>query len=217
MVVRAHEGKGASGRQFEPQIRRCDARDSITHRWEQRGTGLNVYKKLTEKYSVLNSATGGDRWEQVLWVCENGVLDGIETKTVMLLAGSNNHRFHDYDAEASRTVDGLGKIIEVIKAKQPKAKIILSPILPRLADKTKKGEDRVSFRVRDFAVNDELRKYADEKTVFWLDFRKPMLDALGKDDKAKLELTSDFTHLSEKMFEYWYSMLEPKLKELCGK
>jgi hypothetical protein len=44
-----------------------------------------------------------------------------------------------------------------------------------------------------------------------------MLEALKKDDKAKLELTSDFTHLSEKMFEHWYSMLEPKLKELCGR
>ena len=40
---------------------------------------------------------------------------------------------------------------------------------------------------------------------------------LKKDDKAKLELTSDFTHLSEKMFAHWHSMLEPLLKEFCGK
>lgn len=191
--------------------------DSITHRWEERGTGLNVYRKLTGKYSVLNTATGGDRWEQVLWICENGMLDGVKAKVVMLLAGANNHRFNDYDANASRTVEGLASIIKVIREKQPDAKIILSPILPRLADKTKKGDDRISFRVRDFEVNDQIIKLADEKTVFWLDFRGPMLEALKKDDKAKLELTSDFTHLSEKMFEHWYSMLEPKLKELCGR
>jgi beta-glucosidase len=191
--------------------------DSITHRWEQRGTGLDVYRKLTGKYSVLNTATGGDRWEQVLWVCENGMLDGVDAKVVMLLAGANNHRFQDYDAKASRTVEGIASIIKVIKAKQPKAKIILSPILPRLADKTKDGEDRVSFRTRDFEVNDQLVKLADGKSVYWLDFRGPMLEALKKDDKAKLELTSDFTHLSEKMFAHWHSMLEPLLKEFCGK
>jgi hypothetical protein len=173
--------------------------------------------KLTGQYSVLNTAIGGDRWEQVLWMCENGMLDGIDAKVVMLLAGANNHRFKDYDADPMRTVGGIEKVISVIKAKQPRAKIILSPILPRLADKTSKGEDRVSFRVRDFEVNGHLIKLADGKSVHWLDFRAPMLEALKKDDKAKLELTSDFTHLSEKMFLHWHSMLEPLLKEFCGK
>ena len=71
---------------------------------------------------------GGGGTSQVLWRCMNGVLDGYETKVVALMVGTNNR--HDSAEDVAR---GIKRIVAVIREKQPGAKILLSPILPRFA------------------------------------------------------------------------------------
>ncbi len=62
--------------------------DSITDGW--RGGGHNVWAKNYDKYNTLNLGIGGDRTEHVLWRVQNGELDGLDPKAVVMMIGTNN-------------------------------------------------------------------------------------------------------------------------------
>ena len=64
--------------------------DSITEGWNQ--GGKNIWKNYVEKYNAANFGISGDRTQHVLWRIENGELDGISPKLVILMIGTNNIR-----------------------------------------------------------------------------------------------------------------------------
>src|SRR3954454_23151667 len=66
--------------------------DSITRRW-----GATDYPQLLENWKAnffgWNAADfgwGADRVENILWRLENGEIDGVNPKVIVLLAGTNN-------------------------------------------------------------------------------------------------------------------------------
>src|SRR6267142_7125093 len=68
--------------------------DSITRRW---GTSDEQYKHFLrnwqENFFGWNAATfgwGGDRTQNILWRLNNGELDNVKPKIIVLLAGTNN-------------------------------------------------------------------------------------------------------------------------------
>src|SRR5690606_4776588 len=68
------------------------AGDSITRRW-----GATDYPELLARgprgchgWGAANSGWGGDTTQNILWRIENGELEGVDPKVVVLLAGTNN-------------------------------------------------------------------------------------------------------------------------------
>jgi lysophospholipase L1-like esterase len=68
------------------------AGDSITRRW-----GATDYPEFladwTRRFFGWNAANfgwGGDTTQNILWRLENGELDGVHPKVIVLLAGTNN-------------------------------------------------------------------------------------------------------------------------------
>ena len=66
--------------------------DSITRRW-----GATDYPQLLENWkknffgwNAADFGWGADRMENILWRLENGELDGVNPKVIVLLAGTNN-------------------------------------------------------------------------------------------------------------------------------
>src|SRR5205814_1777716 len=66
--------------------------DSITRRW-----GATEYPQLLENWqknffgwNAANFGWGADRIENILWRVENGELEGVNPKVIVLLAGTNN-------------------------------------------------------------------------------------------------------------------------------
>ena len=66
--------------------------DSITRRW-----GATDYPQLLEHWksqffgwNAADFGWGADRVENILWRLENGELDGVNPKVIVLLAGTNN-------------------------------------------------------------------------------------------------------------------------------
>src|SRR6516165_10399480 len=66
--------------------------DSITRRW-----GATDYPRLLENWkktffgwNAADFGWGADRVENILWRLENGELDGVNPKIIVLLAGTNN-------------------------------------------------------------------------------------------------------------------------------
>jgi hypothetical protein len=66
--------------------------DSIARRW-----GATDYPELLENrkknffgWNAADFGWGADRVENILWRLENGELDGVDPKVIVLLAGTNN-------------------------------------------------------------------------------------------------------------------------------
>lgn len=94
----------------------------------------------------LNFGIGGDCTEHVLWRIENGELDGINPKVVVLLVGTNNHH-----SSAEQVVEGIESIVWSISSKLPSAKIIVLSLLPR-------GKQPNPLREKHFQVNHTLKE-----------------------------------------------------------
>ena len=177
--------------------------DSITHGWE--GAGAAQWKKYLAgaPYHALNLGYGGDRTEHVLWRLDHGELDGYEAKAVVLMIGTNNtgHRPQDQEPPAD-TIIGVRAVLDKIRAKQPKAKIVLCPIFPRGAT----PED--PLRVRNATVNEEIRRFADGRTVLWCDFTSQFLTP---DGTLPAEIMPDRLHPAAYGYEVWAAGVIPFL------
>lgn len=178
--------------------------DSITHFWESYGKA-QAQKYFSEgDWKMLNLGTSGDRTEHVLWRLDHGELDGYEAKCVLLMIGTNNSgHFKKFSDETPMdTILGIREILKKIRAKQPKAVVVLTAIFPRGAN------ENDGFRVRNDVVNKEIRKYCDGKTVFWCDFSDRLLDKNG-DTKWVMP---DRLHPGAQGYEIWYEEVKPYIE-----
>src|SRR5262249_11373876 len=128
--------------------------DSITRGWNNN----EVWKKYYEPRRAANFGIGGDRTQHILWRLDNGEIDGISPKVAVLMIGTNNASTNS----ASEIADGIKAIVQKLREKLPKTKILLLAVFPR-------GEKPNSTREKLQAVNDEIAKLDDGKMVKYLD------------------------------------------------
>lgn len=181
--------------------------DSITHGWE--GGGKEVWAKNFGQYKALNLGYGGDRTEHVLWLLDNGELDGYQPKLLVLMIGTNNTGHRPLEQEKPEdTAAGIKAILDKIAQKSPTTKVLLLAIFPRGAN----PDD--GMRVRNDKVNALIKGYADGKRVLFLDFNKELLEADGTLSK---EIMPDLLHPNAKGYEIWAKAVMPVIKETLGK
>ena len=177
--------------------------DSITHFWETNG------KEQLKKYfsegdlKMLDLGTSADRTEHVLWRLDNGELDGYEAKAVFIMIGTNNAgHFSFADEPPSDTICGIREILARVRAKQPKATVVLTSIFPRGKD----ANDPI--RRRNDVVNREIQKFCDGRNILWCDFGQQFLTA---DGTLTAEVAPDFLHPAPAGYEVWASAVLPFL------
>ena len=108
--------------------------DSITRRW-----GATDYPELLANWrqkffgwNAGNFGWGADRTQNILWRLENGELDGVNPKVIVILAGTNNIGAQPGGADKVADITrGLTAILDICRQKAPKATIILTAIFPR--------------------------------------------------------------------------------------
>ena len=177
--------------------------DSITHFWETKGKSTWAKHFAQGRYRALNLGFSGDRTEHVLWRIAHGELDGYEAKAVVLMIGTNNTGHFPFEKEPPEdTIVGVKAVLDAIRARQPKAKIILSSIFPR--DERPNG----SNRLRNGVVNKEIAKFADGRTIFWCDFGT---DFLAPDGTLPKTMAGDFLHPGPAGYEIWTKAILPYL------
>ena len=177
--------------------------DSITHRWENKDNGAEVYPKLKERFKVLNLGSGGDKTQNVIWRFENnGELDDYTAKVFAVMIGVNNG-----SADPDGTVAGVKKIVEMIRAKHPESKILLQAVLPH----GKAPRNAVSASV----INPKLKEYAEKSGYAWLDMTEKFL---GEDGEIKPGLMMpDALHPVKGGYEIWLAELTPVVAKLLGR
>ncbi len=175
--------------------------DSITAGW---GRHDGIWNEAFGKYTPVNFGIGGDRTQHVLWRIENGELEVIKPKAVVLMIGTNNA-----GADSAEDIaKGITAIVETTRAKQPQAKILLLAIFPR-GDKPDGKLGEINEKLK--RVNAIVAKLDDGKTVHFLDIGARFPVANGA---LSAEAMPDFLHLSASGYQIWADAIGPKLAEL---
>ncbi|MBX3739410.1 MAG: acetylhydrolase [Akkermansiaceae bacterium] len=182
--------------------------DSITHFWggepaEPKGNrGADAWKDLFGERKVLNLGFGWDRTQNVLFRIQDGELDGLKPKLVVLHIGTNNLSTSKNAPTNTpeQVAEGIGAIIASVKKKCPDAKIVLMGVFPR-------GEKADNlFRAKIAEINVILAKtYASQPGVTYLDITEKFLNADGSMSK---EVMGDFLHPSAKGYAIWAEALK---------
>ena len=168
--------------------------DSITHNWES--NGREVWARRFAGLKVLDLGFSGDKVQDLIWDCsQGGLIDGFACGTVTLMLGTNNTGDKPEDV-----AEGLRKLVGIIRARQPQAKLLLHPIFPR-------GEKPdAALRVKNKRTNALIRKLADGKDVIWVDFNAKLVNADGTISK---DMMPDFLHPVAAGYEIWADALAP--------
>jgi len=176
--------------------------DSITDAWGGEGHGdKSAGKKAFEEHflplKAANFGIGGDRTQHVLWRLQNGELDGIQPKLVMLMIGTNNSNGKDNTAE--QIADGVAAIVQEIQKRSPKTKVLLLAVFPRANAKTEESRKAQTEKINE--LNTRIAKLDDGgKKVKFLDIGKVFL---AEDGSLPKEIMPDQLHLSEKGYSLW--------------
>jgi lysophospholipase L1-like esterase len=174
--------------------------DSITQGWESRGK--RVWQSAFGNLKCLNLGVSGDCTQHVLWRLENGQIDGLKPKVIVLMIGTNNAANTE-----GEVVEGIQGVVTQIRARQPETKVILMGILPR-------GEDFSPLRGKLLQVNQVLANSDDGKNVFFIDLGSRFVDAKGRIPR---DLMPDFLHMNEAGYKIWAEALQEKLAELLAR
>jgi cephalosporin-C deacetylase len=188
--------------------------DSITRRW---GASDTAYRHLLDNWNAnfrgwnaANFGWGADRTQNILWRLENGELDGIHPKVIVLMAGTNNVGRLTPIADDRQRIDeiarGIKAIVDLSRKKAPKATIVITGITPR--------NDNLAVMPTITAINAKLAKLANGKSVRYIDLNDRLADRSGVLYEGMTD--PDKLHLSVKAYQIWADALKPIFTELLG-
>lgn len=186
--------------------------DSITAGWAN--AGKNVWHERYAPLHAANFGIGGDQTQHVIWRIENGELEGIKPRVVVLMIGTNNSAAHSAEQIAAANE----KIIRLIRAKLPETKVLLLAIFPRGPRKNQEGV-LTDAAQRDFekrmatirGVNARLAQLDDGRHVRFLDIGPKFLNAEGQIPES---IMPDQLHLTEAGYKIWADAMQPLLGEM---
>jgi len=179
--------------------------DSITQGWGDPNGGKEIWDKRYAPLGAVNYGVGGDSTRQVLWRIQNGELDGLDPKLVVLKIGTNN-LYGDNNAGSDEEIaQGITEVVKELRQKLPNTKVLLLGILPR-------QNEYFSGRVQH--INAIIRKLDDGKNVRFLDMGSKFQTTQGKGDVHKELYTGDVLHLVKPGYQVWADTMQPLFDEM---
>jgi len=183
--------------------------DSIARRW-----GATDYPALLANWKTnffgWNAADfgwGADKTENILWRLENGELDGVHPKIVVILAGTNNVGTRPGgDAKIAEITRGLAGIVYLVRQKAPAAAIVLTGIFPR--------NDNMAVLPEIRAINANLARLADGRQVRYIDVSDKLADKDGQLFDGMMN--ADKLHPALPGYQVWADALKPIFTEILG-
>jgi lysophospholipase L1-like esterase len=186
--------------------------DSITRRW---GTSDPQYKDLLANWNknfygwnAADFGWGADGIQNILWRLENGELDGVNPKVIVILAGTNNVGTTVGDeAKVAEITWGLKAVVDTCGQKAPTATIILTGIFPR--------NDNPAVVATINKINTNLANFADGTRIRFLNVNDKLANTDGKLIDGMMN-AGDKLHPTVKGYQIWADGLKPILTEILG-
>jgi lysophospholipase L1-like esterase len=186
--------------------------DSITRRW-----GATDYPELLANWNrnffgwnAANFGWGADSIQNILWRLNNGELDNVHPKVIVLLAGTNNVGNKivpgSEDGKVADITKGIGAVIKIMREKAPEATVIVTGIFPR--------NDSMAVLPVINRINDNLSKLADGNKIRFLNINDRLADAEGRLFDGMMN--PDKLHPAIKGYQVWADALKPIFQELLG-
>ena len=183
--------------------------DSITHYWsglpQAAGqNGAQAWKELFRDRRALNLGFGWDRTQNVLWRLDNGEIDGLHPRFVVVNIGSNNF-FGTPHARANtpaEIAEAIRAICDRIRTKTPESHIIVMGVFPR------NNPANAPVRAKIAEVNKLLAKLQAPPTITFLNIGNQLVDAKGAIPPA---IMADAVHPTEAGYKIWAAALKPLL------
>jgi len=185
--------------------------DSITRRWGALDYPefLANFKDNFFGWNAADFGWGADRTEHILWRLQNGELDEVNPKVIVLLAGTNNIGTGvptgPDDPRIADVTRGLTAIVDTMRARAPRATIIVTGIFPR--------NDNIAVMPIINRINANLAALADGRQTRYLNVNDKLADTTGKLFDG---MSRDGLHPSLKGYQVWADALKPLLTELLG-
>jgi lysophospholipase L1-like esterase len=187
--------------------------DSITRRW---GTTDEQWKDLLENWNAnfkgwnaANFGWGADKTQNMLWRLQNGELDGVKPKVVVVMSGTNNignaSPVGDADSRAADVARGVAALLKEIRKRAPGATVVLTGITPR--------NDNMDVMPVVDAANRQIAALADGKSIRYININ----DQLATPDGVLRDgMAFDGLHLTPKAYQHRANALKPILMEILG-
>ena len=188
--------------------------DSITRRW---GTSDEQYKSFLENWrqnffgwNAADFGWGGDKTENILWRLNNGELDSVNPRIIVVMAGTNNvgnvsPQSND-DPRVRNITGGIKALLNICRRKAPHATIVLMGITPR--------NDNMAVMHIINQVNLRIARFADGKKIRYVNINDRLADKDGKLFEGMAN--QDALHLDLKGYQVWADALKPIFTELLG-
>jgi lysophospholipase L1-like esterase len=188
--------------------------DSITRRWgasdEQYRAFLANWRQNFFGWNAADFGWGGDTTQNILWRLENGELDNVNPKVIVILAGTNNVGKESArggeDPRVAYTVKGIKAILDACRRKARDATIVLMGITPR--------NDNIAVMPLIDEINSRIAKFADGKKIRYLNINGKLADKGGRLYEGMT--VADGLHLDVKGYQVWADALKPIFTELLG-
>jgi beta-glucosidase len=175
--------------------------DSITDQWAQ--AGKRVWRQRYEARGAINLGIGGDCTQHVLWRLQDGALEGLAPKVVVVMIGTNNA----WTDPADEIAAGVIAVVQEVQRRAPEAKVLLLGIFPR----GETSDDPQGALTQ--AANQQIAPLADGVRVRYLDLGS----VLAPGGVVRPEVMPDYLHLSEAGYRRWAEAIEPTLLEWLGR
>jgi lysophospholipase L1-like esterase len=175
--------------------------DSITDFWM--GTGRPVWMERYGSLKAFDFGISADKVENLLWRVQQGQVDGLDPKLVVLMIGTNNSGRDSVDQIA----EGISAVTAEYVKRCPNAQILLLGIFPRSPLPTD------PIRAKIAAINAKISALQSDR-VTYLDIGPKFL---APDGTLTKEIMPDYLHPSAKGYQIWADAIQPVVDKYVPK
>ncbi|MFC1585982.1 GDSL-type esterase/lipase family protein [Fibrobacterota bacterium] len=202
---------------FNQNVQQADRVDimffgnSITWQWIYGAQyGAEIWDEFYGDKYPINLGISGDRTQGMLYRLLNGNIDfqqDVEPKVAVCMIGTNNIGWEVNPNTVQETADGIRAVLQLLRRKLPRTRILLLGIFPRDFHNTGTMLDEV------YDVNDIIRQYADGDIIHYLDIGEKFLNP---DSSINNSLMDDGLHPNAAGYRVWAESMDSLLTAMLA-
>jgi beta-glucosidase len=173
---------------------------SLADGWQR----SRAFQRQWRERKPLSLALPGDQTQQLSWRIEDGALDGLTPRLVMLAIGSENLAQGFTPAQTAR---GVRAVLQRVRQRLPNARILLLGLLPAGANASD------PLRAASDATNAELRAVASAEQATLVEVGGVFLEADGSITPGTLDENGQPTALGYEAITITVSLIAQRLLE----